>query len=146
MIIFPCGGEKLKKLVSIVTAFTFVLLSGVISVPSKADAAWSSWTNLGSGCSVRVWVDAYTYTSSATSIDVIAEQNGACGQLSYEMFVVGNNNGQISPKQSGYFSSITPRKYFYFSDFPSGMRSNNTSGYVAVSTNKGIVYSHDINF
>jgi hypothetical protein len=83
----------LRKLVSIVTAFTSVLLSGVISVPSKANTAWSSWTNLGSLCSVRVWVDAYTYTSSAASIDVIAEQNGACGQLSYEMFVVGNDNG-----------------------------------------------------
>ncbi|AFQ58456.1 cell wall-binding protein [Bacillus subtilis subsp. subtilis] len=114
-----------------------LMLTLVVAPKEKAEAASSGWQPVSgiSGCKIRVITDAYTYTKSATSIDAYAETNGKCGKLNYKSFGVSIvEGGDIGPQYSGYFSSRTPTKKFYFSKLP---KPTGTPWAVGLSVYKG---------
>ncbi|MBX9957936.1 hypothetical protein H7T43_24050 [Peribacillus simplex] len=106
---------KIKKMLMVFSA-AFIL--GVSALPFNASAAgWTSWEDnpMGNGCKTRVWHDADTYTTNATTIDFKVEQNGKCGKLYYKSSINTYGNApaywkRISPYQTGSFSNITPLK------------------------------------
>lgn len=112
----------MKKVVKIVLALLFSVVGFTTFQTEKASAAYSSWQSLpdGSGCAIRIYTDASTYTTSATSIDWFVQNNGhsGCKTLYYTASVRDMNDTwqpAISGYQTGYFSSQTPTKRFYIS-------------------------------
>ncbi|MDU0155077.1 hypothetical protein [Bacillus cabrialesii] len=103
----------MKRVLIFVTSL--VLIASILGFSSvKAEAAMGNWHSIGSGCKVRVWVDAYTYSKSATSIDWYAQTNGKCSTLNYTASLAvseGYSNYEIK----GSFSNRTPTKKFYIS-------------------------------
>lgn len=116
----------MKKIFRVIIVFTFIgIMCLGYSIQKSSAAGWSDWKtpidpNNGSfptGCQIRLWTDANTYSSSATTIDFQIEQNGKCGQLSYNAVVYEKVPfTQISPVVSGYFSNISPIKQFKLND------------------------------
>nr|WGD67995.1 hypothetical protein P5646_06625 [Bacillus velezensis] len=131
--------KKISILLSVV-----VLSLGLLSIPvGKAQAATGSWTEVGKkGCKVRVWVDAYTYSKKASTIDWYGETNGKCGTLNYTAYLrVSEGASQYQLK--GSFSKRTPTKSFSINKLRKEHFSRNR---VAVTLNIGSyeVQSHTI--
>lgn len=99
-----------------------VITSSLALLPTnKAEAATSPWFSISSipGCQVRVWTDADTYYSTATTVDTYAETNGKCGKLYYSAFI-DDAYGQISSEtHSGDFTTKSTTKKFYIDKFDS---------------------------
>ncbi|MGN7311440.1 hypothetical protein ACTHQ4_10080 [Alkalicoccobacillus gibsonii] len=118
---------------------------------NSAEAATSSWQKVpgaGSSCQVRVWTDASTYTTRATTIDFTLEQKGNCGNLKY---IAGFNPDGLSsftaPNTDGNFSFKTPVKKLSLNH--SLFKGSQRSGWVEASlwkNNKtvGVVSSNKI--
>ncbi|MFK4316113.1 hypothetical protein ACQKFU_22700 [Bacillus mycoides] len=89
-------------------------LTGSLLTGEKADAAWSSWQsvpNAGSSCKVRVHTNATNYSASAKTVDAVAESQGNCGTLYYDMHLLWKGLESVSiDSASGYFASSTPTK------------------------------------
>jgi hypothetical protein len=78
----------------------------------------SAGTGSAGACGVSVWVDAYTYTTSATTVDFKATKGSSCGTVYYKAVVyqVGDGEASTGLTQTGYFSYATPVKAFYTSN------------------------------
>ncbi|MEY8750766.1 hypothetical protein [Alkalicoccobacillus gibsonii] len=101
--------------------FKVATLVGILAVSfslgfstNSAEAATSSWQKVpgaGSSCQVRVWTDASTYTTRATTIDFTLEQKGNCGKLNYSAgFHPDDLSSFYTPTSTGSFSFKTPIK------------------------------------
>ncbi|KAA6453078.1 cell wall-binding protein [Bacillus swezeyi] len=136
---------KLKFGIIITLIFSMAL---AMMPTEKAEAAMGRWDSLGKGCKVRVWVDAYTYTKKASSIDWYAQTNGKCGTLKYTARIA-ISEGYLEYQMKGSFSKRTPVKKFPLSKLrKEGPRRKDVTVDVLVSNpSKGIhgfVSSHDI--
>ncbi|PAF38808.1 hypothetical protein CHH58_05130 [Terribacillus saccharophilus] len=104
----------MKKFKSTLAVLITVLAVSFFISPANSEAATSSWQSVssaGSGCKVRIWNDASTYTKRATTVDFTIEQNGKCGKLDYTAGVKPRQLTSYSvPYVSGYFSNKTPVK------------------------------------
>lgn len=108
----------MKKFSKFLIVFIIGLV-GFATVPEgKADAAWSAWQSrdgFKAGCKVRVWVDAYSYSNAANTVDAKAEQNGSCGTIYYQMFLSSDGSDSVGASDdlfTGNFNSSTPVKSF----------------------------------
>lgn len=116
----------LKKIKMIILS-SLVMIGSIVAIsPTNAvEASMSGWQTISGSCKVRVWTDADTYTSRATSVDTYAETNGKCNTLNYKMYIsayAAGGSGQISPTKSGSFKTKTPTKKFYFSQMDNVQR------------------------
>ncbi|MDA7027879.1 hypothetical protein PJ311_14985 [Bacillus sp. CLL-7-23] len=105
----------MKKIVKLLVVSVVVLVSFTFLNSGHAEAAVSSWQKpkwASSGCKVRIWTDATTYTKRAKTVDFTIEQNRKCGKLYYDANLrpVGYPIWTPSPTVTGYFSRITPIK------------------------------------
>ncbi|MFI8862507.1 hypothetical protein PWO55_08965 [Bacillus velezensis] len=91
-----------------------VLLTGAAAVAPSASAEWSGWQN-ESGYSGRVFTDAATYTTGASTVDWKAEKKGA-ETLYYTAGVYKKRSGggltDTNLVQRGSFKTATPLKSF----------------------------------
>ncbi|MGQ0513548.1 hypothetical protein ACT453_08255 [Bacillus sp. D-CC] len=70
--IYSFGGNNMKKIFKNLTIAAVAVASLVTLTPNdKAEAATTGWQTLWGNCKVRIWVDAYTYTKGATTIDFL---------------------------------------------------------------------------
>lgn len=93
----------------IVAGITF---SGVFMSTGKAEAAWSGWQTKG-GYTVKVYTDASTYTSRASSIKWRMKKKGS-SKLYYKAYICKwINRGLFSGGSvTGYFKVSTPLKTY----------------------------------
>ncbi|PSA91504.1 hypothetical protein C6370_18410 [Bacillus atrophaeus] len=91
------------------------LLMGAAAVAPSASAAWSGWQTETFGHKARVYTDATTYTSKATTIDWKAEKKGS-STLYYTAGVYKKRSGggltDTKMVQRGSFKTATPMKSF----------------------------------
>ncbi|AYJ76181.1 hypothetical protein BSP7_065 [Bacillus phage BSP7] len=116
----------MKKVTMVLTCLTLVIL-GFVSVP-KAEAAWSGWQSLTTGYTGRVYTDATTYTSRASTIDWKVEKKGSSKVYYTAKLYKWNNNGLVYTGQSagGYFFYSTPLKSF---SVPKARKATGNGGY-----------------
>lgn len=98
----------MKKLMMIV-GITLVVLFTSIATP--AQAAWGGWSTSDKGVTARVYVDAYTYTTKATTVDFKAEKKGS-KKYYYKAVIYKSTSSQIIPTATftGSFTSSSPLK------------------------------------
>lgn len=114
MYIYSFGGENMKKIFKNLTIAAVAVASLVTLTPNdKAEAATTGWQTLWGNCQVRIWVDAYTYTKGATTIDTWAEQNGACGRLDYEAYLRVGEGHFTESQVTGSFTGRSNTKSLY---------------------------------
>ncbi|MEH6861520.1 hypothetical protein [Bacillus velezensis] len=104
----------MKRLVkSLVIAAT--LLTGTIALTPQADAAWSGWQTEKFGHKARVYTDATTYSSSATTVDWKAEKKGGATLYYTAGVYKKRSSGGLTDTglvQRGSFKTSTPLKSF----------------------------------
>ncbi|MGG0052145.1 hypothetical protein [Bacillus atrophaeus] len=104
----------MKKLLKSITILSIVF-AGVLAFTSPASAAWSGWQTEAFGHKARVYTDATTYTSKATTIDWKAEKKGS-STLYYTAGVYKKRSGggltDTKMVQRGSFKTATPMKSF----------------------------------
>ncbi|SDB87782.1 hypothetical protein [Shouchella lonarensis] len=127
--------KRIKRF-SVISVLTLALSASL--VPDTAEAStgpWISAPGAGSGCKVRLWTDATTYTKRATTIDFTVEQNGKCGEVTY--WGAFEHDGKRGGKYYGYvkgsFKKKTPVKKIKISAL--GV-SGKATGIVSVGVNK----------
>ncbi|MED2945490.1 hypothetical protein P4282_24085 [Bacillus swezeyi] len=89
-----------------------IMVTGLFVSTGTAEAAWSGWQTRG-GYTARVYTDAKTYTSRASSVDWKIQKKGG-SKLYYTAHIYKwTSNGLYSGgSASGYFKSSTPIKKF----------------------------------
>ncbi|MEI5909439.1 hypothetical protein WAK64_20635 [Bacillus spongiae] len=141
--------KKFNKLLMIIS----LAFGGFFLSPSNdVEAAWSEWQSVpkaGVNCQVRVQTDAYNYYSTADTVDIKAESNGACGKLYYMLHLPYNfaNFMMVTDEQVGYFTYATPVKYFDINHIDEEVGSRATldlfsSSNYSEETYLGTVYGH----
>ncbi|OIK22157.1 hypothetical protein [Bacillus amyloliquefaciens] len=105
----------MKKLLKSII-LSAALLMGAAAVAPSASAAWSGYQT---GKKVRVYTDASTYSSRATSVDWKAEKTTA-GRVYYSAMLVRSDNYSNSGAQRGNFTTATPLKRFSLSGVKPG--------------------------
>ncbi|WP_282627657.1 hypothetical protein [Bacillus subtilis] len=95
----------------IIFALVAVITLGVTILPEGASAAWSGYQT---SKKVRIYTDATTYSTRATSVDWKAQKTTS-GRVYYSAMLVRTDNYSNSGAQRGYFTSTTPLKRFSLS-------------------------------
>lgn len=100
----------MKNLLKPITVL-LILCAGVLAFTSSASAAWSGYQT---SKKVRVYTDATTYTTRATSVDWKAQKTTS-GRVYYSAMLIRTDNYSNSGAQRGNFTSGTPLKKFSLS-------------------------------
>ncbi|MEC1652034.1 hypothetical protein P9D74_13940 [Bacillus vallismortis] len=106
----------MKRLLKTVTILS-ILLTGLLTFTSPASAVWSGYQT---SKKVRVYTDATTYSTRATSVDWKAQKTTA-GRVYYSAMLIRTDNYSNSGVQRGYFTSTTPMKRFSLSGVKPGI-------------------------
>lgn len=100
----------------IIFALVSVITLGVTVLPEGVSAAWSGYQT---SKKVRIYTDATTYSTRATSVDWKAQKTTS-GRVYYSAMLVRTDNYSNSGAQRGYFTSTTPMKRFSLSGVKPG--------------------------
>ncbi|MCY9097418.1 hypothetical protein MOE96_21460 [Bacillus inaquosorum] len=100
----------MKNLLKPITVL-LILCAGVLAFTSSASAAWSGYQT---SKKVRVYTDATTYSTRATSVDWKAQKTTS-GRVYYSAMLIRTDNYSNSGAQRGNFTSGTPLKKFSLS-------------------------------
>ncbi|MCY7895121.1 hypothetical protein [Bacillus vallismortis] len=105
----------MKNLLKPITVL-LILCAGVLAFTSPASAAWSGYQT---SKKVRVYTDATTYSTRATSVDWKAQKTTS-GRVYYSAMLIRTDNYSNSGAQRGYFTTTTPLKRFSLSGVEPG--------------------------
>ncbi|WP_345805695.1 hypothetical protein [Bacillus subtilis] len=100
----------------IIFALVAVITLGVTVLPEGVSAAWSGYQT---SKKVRIYTDATTYSTRATSVDWKAQKTTS-GRVYYSAMLVRTDNYSNSGAHRGYFTSTTPMKRFSLSGVKPG--------------------------
>ncbi|MCY8420272.1 hypothetical protein [Bacillus inaquosorum] len=95
----------------IIFALVAVITLGVTILPEGVSAAWSGYQT---SKKVRIYTDATTYSTRATSVDWKAQKTTS-GRVYYSAMLIRTDNYSNSGAQQGNFTSSTPLKKFSLS-------------------------------